>query len=196
MFQSMLSGQSYRQRDGADDPDSYHVLASAQWDDSAGGAFTVYTPETGTQSKQDFIWSIRVGSIVNEDSGESILVMTNYFMGRILHTDVITFDIKFRSASEITAGSNTVLGPNGFDQATCSLQNDTRNKDFWIVTVTDGHCDTGTPTTCISDVVSTKTNRGQDWFVEDDDVDLSNHLCVPPDDTENWGLLEESYFAC
>jgi hypothetical protein len=122
--------------------------------------------------------------------------MTNYLLGRILHTDVITFDVKFRSASEITANSNQTLGPNGFDQATCSMQNDTRNNDFWIVTLTDGHCDTGTPTTCISDVVSTKTNRGQDWYAEDDDVDLSEHLCIPPDAIENWGNLEESYFAC
>merc|ERR1719232_955011 len=118
MYHSMLAGQSYRQRDGADDKDSYQVMASSQWDDGAG-TWTAYTPETGTQTKQDFIWSIDLHSIVNEDSGESILVMTNYLLGRILHTDVITFDVKFRSASEITAGSNNVLGPNGFDQATC-----------------------------------------------------------------------------
>ena len=118
MYHSMLAGQSYRQRDGADDKESYQVMASSQWDDGAG-TWTAYAPETGTQTKQDFIWSIDLHSIVNEDSGESILVMTNYLLGRILHTDVITFDVKFRSASEITANSNTVLGPNGFDQATC-----------------------------------------------------------------------------
>ena len=44
--------------------------------------------------------------------------------------------------------------------------------------------------------MSTKTNNGQDWFNEKDDVDLDVHLCEKPGDTENWGLLEESYFAC
>jgi hypothetical protein len=48
MYQSMLAGQSYRQRDGADDAESYQVLASSQWDDGAG-VWTGYTPETGTQ---------------------------------------------------------------------------------------------------------------------------------------------------
>lgn len=74
--------------------------------------------------------------------------MTNYLTGKILHTDVIYFDIKFRSATEIAANSNTVLGPNGYDNAECKLQNDTRNPDFWIVTVTDKNCLTGSPTTC------------------------------------------------
>lgn len=91
--------------------------------------------------------------MVNEDSGESILVLTHTLTGKILHTDVITFDLEFSSASDV--GSNNVLGPNGFDQATCAMENDTRNSDFWIVTLTDGHCDTGTPTTCVADVVST-----------------------------------------
>ena len=31
---------------------------------------------------------------------------------------------------------------------------------------------------------------------QDDDVDLKDHLCIPPDANENWGNLEESYFAC
>ena len=29
-----------------------------------------------------------------------------------------------------------------------------------------------------------------------DDIDLDYHLCVKPNSSENWGLLEPSYFAC
>lgn len=86
------------------------------------------------------------------------MVLNHYLIGKILHTDEITFDVKFSSASDV--GSNAVLGPSGFDQATCKLVNDTRNKDFWIVTLTDGHCYTATPNTCAADSVSTKTNNG------------------------------------
>ena len=78
-----------------------------------------YAPASGTQTKEDFIWAIDIHSIVNEDSGDSIMVLTNYLTGKILHTDVITFDLTFRSTSDITAGSNGVLGPNGFDEMTC-----------------------------------------------------------------------------
>lgn len=145
-----------------------------------------YAPASGTQTKEEFIWAIDIHSIVNEDSGDSIMVLTNYLTGKILHTDVITFDLTFRSTSDTTAGSNTVIGPNGFDEMTCKLQNDTRNRDFWIVTVEDRYRLTGTPTVSALDNVSTKTNRGQDWYVENDDVDLDYNLCVKPDNTENW----------
>ena len=55
-----------------------------------------------------------------------------------------------------------------------------------MVSVVDKHRLTGAPTVSVTDSVSTKTNRGQDWYVENDDVDLDYNLCVKPDNTENW----------
>jgi len=193
-FHKMMMGQSYRQRDGADDPDSYQVMASTL--DDGFYPLADYAPETGVQTKEDFMWAIEIQSIVNEDSGESIMILTNYLTGKILHTDVIEFDITFRSKTEIAAGSNATLGPLGFDEMTCKLQNDTRNRDFWIVVVEDRYRLNATPTVSTIDNVTTKTNGGRDWYIEDDDVDLDYHLCVPPDNQENWGQLTPSYFAC
>lgn len=114
-------------------------------------------------------------SIVNEDSGDSILIVKHIIYGKILHSDVITIDVKFT----VTVDTNTTLasGSGGFDAARCTLTNDTRNNDFWIVTVEDGHYLPAANTVYVKDSVSTKTNLGQDWYVEDDDVDLDYHLC-------------------
>ena len=120
MWNKMIfGGQTYRQRDGVDDPASYVVVASTSDDGQYGTFSPVYAPETGTQTKEEFVWALDLASIVNEDSGESILIMTNWLLGKILHTDVITFDIKFTSASDVAV--NAVIGPSGFDQATCQL---------------------------------------------------------------------------
>lgn len=106
----------------------------------------------------------------------------------------MTFDIAFTSSSHIN--DNPVIGPNGFDGHKCKLKNDTRNRNFWIATVEDGHYLTGAPTVWVKDSVVTKTNLGQDWYVDKDDVDLDNHLCVKPTADENWGGLYWGYFAC
>ena len=39
------------------------------------------------------------------------------------------------------------------------------------------------------------TNKGQDWFVEEDDLYRDDNLCTPPSGTEVWGQ-DIGYFAC
>ena len=75
------------------------------------------------------------------------------------------------------------------------MTNDTRNRDYWIVVVKDGHYTTGAPTTYVQDSVPNVINGGQDWFIEEDDIDRDERLCTPPTGTETWDQAL-SYFAC
>ena len=184
MWNKTLTGLKYRQREGVIDPNGYKVIANSVIDDLG----------YDTIANAEFNWGIRVTSIVNEDSGDTIMILQHIFQSKILHADEMTFDIAFTSAGDIN--NNKVIGPLGFDGHRCKLKNDTRNNSFWITTVEDGHYLTGAVDDWVKDSVLTKTNLGQDWYVEKDDVDLDNHLCVEPTTDENWGDLYEGYFAC
>ena len=62
------------------------------------------------------------------------------------------------------------------------MNNDSRNTEYWIVTYEDGHYTTAADTTYVKDSVSNLINSGQDWFIENDDIDrdADDHLCTPP----------------
>ena len=76
------------------------------------------------------------------------------------------------------------------------MENDTRNTEFWIVSVEDGHYLTTATDTYVKDAAAGKINLGQDWFIEEDDVNRDEHLCTKPDNPTGWGDIETSYFAC
>lgn len=56
----------------------------------------------GTQNKGEFNWGIRITSIVNEDSGDTIMILQHILQSKILHTDQITFDIAFTSSTDVS----------------------------------------------------------------------------------------------
>lgn len=74
------------------------------------------------------------------------------------------------------------------------MSNDTRNTDYWIVDVEDGHYLTTDDATYVKDAAAGKINLGQDWFIEEDDINRDNKLCTPPDGV-SWDQ-NSSYFAC
>lgn len=129
-------------------------------------------------------------TIVNEDSGESILILTHILKAQILYTDYIKFDVKFTSTTD--AGNGTV----NYDAVQCTMENDTRNTDFWIVNTEDGHYTASADTTYVKDSRANIANSGQDWFIEEDDIDRDEHLCTPPSGSENWNNISLGYFAC
>lgn len=76
------------------------------------------------------------------------------------------------------------------------MQNDSRATAYWEVEVEDGHYLSSDPATYVRDTSAGTLNLGQDWFIEEDDIERSDPLCTPPDSSESWGNLEPSYFAC
>ena len=142
--------------------------------------------DTGSDTDNNQIkWDIELRSIVNEDSGESILILTHVLKGRILYADTLQFDVRF------TTTTDTAQSVIDQDNVRCSMQNDVRNTAYWEVTVTDGYyaygsdADSNTDLT-VSDNNSALTNAGQDWFIEEDDLYRDDNLCTPPSGDESW----------
>ena len=184
------TSQTYRQRDGNEDPLSTKVIAS-----TADGIFSsvAYTP---ANAQEDFSWSINCSTIVNEDSGDTILILTHMLTAKILHADKLVFNVKFTSGTDFD--QNSVIGlvsaNQGYDNARCTMENDTRNTDYWIVNLEDGHYLSATNTVYVKDATTAATNLGQDWFKEKEDVDRSSPLCTKPG-SATW-TPDKSYFAC
>ena len=111
MYNKMVYGGTYRYRSGVDDPDGSKVIAGIT--DDLGYSVS--------QTKQPFEWEIDLRSIVNEDSGETILVMTHKLTGKILHKDTLIFNVEFTTTTDTT---NSVIAA---DNARCTMSNDTRN---------------------------------------------------------------------
>ena len=72
-------------------------------------------------ARQPFEWKIDLRSIVNEDSGETILIMTHILTAKILYADKLEFNVEFTST---TNGASSVVNA---DNARCTMENDTRN---------------------------------------------------------------------
>ena len=72
------------------------------------------------------------------------------------------------------------------------MSNDVRNTAFWEVDAVDGYYPAGSNADTQDDLVisdnnASLTNRGQDWFVEEDDLYRDDNLCTPPSGNESWG---------
>lgn len=128
---------------------------------------------------------------MNEDTGESVIILTHILKAQVLYTDNIKFDVKFTSTSDDGTSNATI----NYDAVQCKMENDTRNTAYWIVNAEDGHYTTAAETTYVKDSVPNVINSGQDWFIEEDDINRDEPLCTPPDGTENWPQAL-SYFAC
>ena len=78
-------GLDYRIREGETDADSTKVI------------FSNALNEDSNLTTKTVSWTINLKSIVNEDTGESILIMTHTYTGRVLYADVLEFDVRFTS---------------------------------------------------------------------------------------------------
>ena len=145
--------------------------------------------ENPDQETEEFEWAIDLRTIVNEDSGDTILIMTHELKAKILYADTLIFNVKFTATNE---GAGTVIDA---DAARCTMENDSRNTDYWIVSVEDGHYPTGGGS-YTKDANAGATDNGQDWFTERDDIDMDTHLCTKPSGSDNYDPIERSYFAC
>ena len=72
------------------------------------------------------------------------------------------------------------------------MSNDVRNTAYWEVSPLDGYYPASAATDNQNDIIisdnnNNLTNKGQDWFTEEDDLYRDDHLCTPPDGTEVWG---------
>ena len=86
-------GLDYRIREGEVDSGSTKTI------------FSDNQMDTGSDTDNNQIkWQIELRSIVNEDSGESILILTHILKGRILYADTLQFDVRFTT----TTDDNTV----------------------------------------------------------------------------------------
>ena len=117
-------GLDYRIREGASDADSTKVIFSNALNTDSG-------LDTNTVS-----WSIELKSIVNEDTGESILIMTHIYTGRVLYADVLEFDVRFTNSGT----TNTSIAQ---DNVRCTMNNDVRNTAYWEVDALDGYYSNG-----------------------------------------------------
>ena len=144
--------------------------------------------DTGEDTDNNqILWQIQLRSIVNEDTGESILILTHILKGRILYADTLQFDVRFTTNTD----DNTIQSVIDYDHVRCAMQNDVRNTAYWEVTVTDGYYPFGTDSTSTDDLVVSDnngalSNAGQDWFVEEDDLYRDDNLCTPPTGDESW----------
>lgn len=166
-------GLNYRVREGETDAASTQTIFSNDLD-------------TAGSNTKEVKWQINLKSIVNEDTGESILILTHEFIGRVLYSDTFQFDVRFTTTTDT---SQTVIAQ---DHVRCNMSNDVRNIAFWEVDVIDGYYPFGAnddtqDDLVISDNNASLTNRGQDWFVEEDDLYRDDNLCTPPSGTETWG---------
>lgn len=166
-------GLNYRVREGETDAASTQTIFSNDLD-------------TAGSNTKEVKWQINLKSIVNEDTGESILILTHEFIGRVLYSDTFQFDVRFTTTTDT---AQTVIDQ---DHVRCNMSNDVRNTAFWEVDAVDGYYPAGANADTQDDLVisdnnASLTNRGQDWFVEEDDLYRDDNLCTPPSGNESWG---------
>ena len=139
-----------------------------------------------TDDKRDLQWVIEHQSVFYEDSGEEKLRMTHKLTANLFATDVVEFELSYRSKSTGVATSNTVLGE---DFYICKMSQSSSDNAFWDPDISDGYytcstavsgpsdfCAAGTVTEPVT--YTAETQSASAWTAPFKDDDWENPWCT------------------